>query len=109
VLVDDLVGSERVFDLHLSRVCVVVPVIRMRPGRGMKATFVDMTTACADARLHAPDDSDGCDGCATHPGIEGHRGMYEDAWPVMSKTMGWTADRGVGSKPGTATYFSRGQ
>jgi hypothetical protein len=56
---------------------------------GLRATFVDMRGACAGARLHQPDDSDQCDGCAGHPGIEGHRGMYEAAWPVMAKVMGW--------------------
>ena len=48
-----------------------------------------MTTACVDARLHEADDSDHCDGCAGHPGIQGHRGMYEAAWPVMAQVMGW--------------------
>jgi len=47
-----------------------------------------MTTACWAARQHG--NADWCDGCASHPGIEGHRGMYEDAWPVMAQVMGWS-------------------
>ena len=54
---------------------------------GMKVTFVNMTTACYAARQHG--NSDFCDGCAGHPGIEGHRGMYEAAWPVIGQVMGW--------------------
>ena len=54
---------------------------------GMKVTFVNMTTACYAARQHG--NSDFCDGCAGHPGIEGHRGMYEAAWPVIGRVMGW--------------------
>jgi hypothetical protein len=63
--------------------------IKMAVAKGLHATFVDMQTACVDANLHAWDDSDDCDGCAGHPGIQGHRGMYEAAWPVMTKVMGW--------------------
>ena len=65
--------------------------IRQATKQGLKATFVDMRAACASSRLHAPDDSDHCDGCAGHPGVEGHRGMYEAAWPVLSRVMGWGA------------------
>lgn len=54
---------------------------------GLKVTLIDMRSACASARLHA--NTDLCDGCAGHPGIEGHRGMYEAAWPVIKATMGW--------------------
>lgn len=54
---------------------------------GLKVTLIDMTAACASARQHG--NSDLCDGCAGHPGIEGHRGMYEAAWPVIQSTMGW--------------------
>lgn len=54
---------------------------------GLKVTFINMTTACWDARQHG--NSDWCDGCAGHPGIEGHRGMYEAAWPVIGQVMGW--------------------
>ena len=46
-----------------------------------------MTTACAGADEHG--NTDLCDGCAGHPGVEGHRGMYEAAWPVMESVMGW--------------------
>lgn len=63
--------------------------IEQAKAAGLKATFVDMRSACAGARQHQQDDSDGCDGCAGHPGIEGHRGMYEAAWPVMAAVMGW--------------------
>ena len=54
---------------------------------GLKVTLINMTMACAQARLHA--NTDLCDGCAGHPGIEGHRGMYEAAWPVIQQVMGW--------------------
>ena len=98
--------------------------IKMANAAGLKATFVDMQTACVDANLQQPDNTDHCDGCAgvrrlllclssryscclsvishfmasvalsycvffQHPGIQGHRGMYEAAWPVIAKTMGW--------------------
>eukprot|EP00040_Diaphanoeca_grandis_P003692 m.25596 g.25596 ORF g.25596 m.25596 type:complete len:411 (-) comp15077_c0_seq1:130-1362(-) len=56
---------------------------------GLNVTMIDMRTACAAARIHGSGDSDWCDGCASHPGVEGHRGMYEAAWPVISKVMGW--------------------
>lgn len=56
---------------------------------GLKVHWIDMRTACVDARLHAPDDEDGCDGCAGHPGIEGHYGMYLAAEPVIANVMGW--------------------
>ena len=57
---------------------------------GIKATWIDMRTACVDARIHGAGDSDMCDGCHSHPGVEGHRGMYEAAWPVIEEVMGWT-------------------
>ena len=57
---------------------------------GLKCYWIDMQSACARARLHAPDDTDQCDGCAGHPGIEGHRGMFEAAAPVLAAQMGWT-------------------
>ena len=65
--------------------------IKMAASHGLKATFVDMTTACVndDEAADGPVNSDHCDGCAGHPGINGHRGMYEAAWPVMAKVMGW--------------------
>ena len=56
---------------------------------GLRAVWIDVRTACVDANLHAPDNADGCDGCATHPGVQGHRGMYAAALPVISQTMGW--------------------
>lgn len=61
--------------------------------QGIRATLIDMSTACVDAVQHAPGDSDGCDGCANHPGIFGHRGMYEAARPVIEKVMGWTPEQ----------------
>jgi len=57
--------------------------------QGLNVTFIDMRTACVDARIHGIGNSDKCDGCASHPGVQGHRGMYEAAWPVISKVMGW--------------------
>ena len=38
--------------------------IKMALAAGLKATFVDMQTACVDANLQQPDNSDHCDGCA---------------------------------------------
>lgn len=66
-----------------------VAAINQAKSAGLKATLIDMRAACASARLHAPDDSDQCDGCAGHPGIQGHYEMYEAAWPVIKSTMGW--------------------
>ena len=43
---------------------------------GLKCYWIDMQSAC--------------DGCAGHPGIEGHRGMFEAAAPVLAAKMGWT-------------------
>ena len=62
--------------------------IEQAKNRGLKATFVNMTTACTAARDHGGN-SDFCDGCAGHPGIEGHRHMFEAAVPVMAEVMGW--------------------
>lgn len=56
---------------------------------GLKVSLVDMTAACAQARLHGAGNTDLCDGCAGHPGIEGHRGMFEALWPVVGQVMGW--------------------
>jgi hypothetical protein len=135
---------------HSSRVDTFLPVHIVNCGRTLKVTFINMTTACAQARLHVrcsflnrilhsrmplgdpihagaaihffqtlkairrlrwvwpvgqedasnhelcrpplnklKANSDDCDGCAGHPGVEGHRGMYEAAWPVVGKVMGW--------------------
>jgi hypothetical protein len=64
-----------------------VAAVAQGKAEGLKVTFVNMSTACAQARQHG--NSDDCDGCAGHPGIEGHRGMYEAAWPVVGQVMGW--------------------
>ena len=61
---------------------------------GLAAVWVDMEAACVGSRLHAADDADGCDGCSEHPGLEGHRGMFEAAAPVIAKRMGWGAHGG---------------
>ena len=61
------------------------------PSAGLKATFVDTRRACVASRIHQKDDGfDHCDGCAVHPGVEGHRSIYEQAWPVISKVMSWS-------------------
>ena len=31
----------------------------------------------------------GCQGCATHPGVAGHRRMYEMSYGVIKKALGW--------------------
>ena len=67
-----------------------VPVIAARArAAGLRATVLDVTGACAVARLHAPDNVDLCDGCSAHPGVEGHREMYIKAAAVLARTMGW--------------------
>lgn len=66
---------------------------------GLKCVWIDMRTACVGARLHASDDSDHCDGCAGHPGIEGHRGMFEAAKPVIAAAMGWGTPQPTPSPP----------
>lgn len=48
---------------------------------GIKAQLVDQE-ACAVG-------GGGCEGCATHPGVAGHKKMYEMAYPAIKKTMGW--------------------
>jgi hypothetical protein len=37
--------------------------------------------------LQENDAFDQCDGCAGHPGVEGHRGIYEAAWPIIAEVM----------------------
>ena len=65
--------------------------IAMAHGAGLKATFIDTRRACVAARIHQKNDGfDHCDGCAGHPGVEGHRGIYEAAWPVISRVMNWS-------------------
>ena len=64
--------------------------IEMAKAAGLKATFVDARSACSWARIHQADDPDQCDGCASHPGVEGHRGIYEAAWPVIAQVMNWS-------------------
>ena len=66
-----------------------VEAIAQANARGLNATFVNMTTACWASDEHGAGNSDFCDGCASHPGIQGHRNMYEAAWPVMAQVMGW--------------------
>eukprot|EP00937_MAST-01D_sp_MAST-1D-sp2_P001082 g1082.t1 len=63
--------------------------------QGLSATFVDLTGACALARLHEPDNVDLCDGCSEHPGVEGHYEMYERAAPVMAAKLGLVAEEEV--------------
>jgi hypothetical protein len=66
-----------------------VEAIAQANARGLNATFVNMSTACWASDEHGAGNSDFCDGCAGHPGIQGHRNMYEAAWPVMAQVMGW--------------------
>ena len=66
-----------------------VEAVAQANARGLNATFVNMTTACWASDEHGAGNSDFCDGCASHPGIQGHRNMYEAAWPVMAQVMGW--------------------
>ena len=52
--------------------------------KGLKATLVNMSSCPSDgAGGYA------CDGCATHPGIAGHRGMFEYSYSTIKATMGW--------------------
>lgn len=44
---------------------------------GYNATFLDMSPG-------AP-----CDGCWNHPGVVGHRIMFENARPVIASLLGW--------------------
>ena len=64
--------------------------VAMANAAGLKATFIDARRACVGARIHQANDFDHCDGCASHPGVEGHRGIYEAAWPVIAKVMNWS-------------------
>lgn len=50
---------------------------------GLHATYVDMTTSCAN------NDNGECDGCAGHPGIQAHYQMYLAALPIIKSVMGW--------------------
>ena len=65
-----------------------VEIVEQANARGLNATFVNMSTACVANDGPHPN-ADGCDGCASHPGIHGHHYMYEAAWPVMASIMGW--------------------
>ena len=64
--------------------------VAMAKAAGLEATFVDTRSACSLARIHQANDADQCDGCANHPGVQGHRGIYEAAWPVIAKVMNWS-------------------
>lgn len=55
---------------------------------GLKATWIDMTLACTNLPWDAGN-PDGCDGCASHPGVEGHKKMFEAAQPVIAQVMRW--------------------
>lgn len=62
-----------------------------------------MTTAMENATLSAIQTATGqglravlinasgiyCDGCAGHPGVEGHRAMFHVAQSTIAQTMGW--------------------
>eukprot|EP00937_MAST-01D_sp_MAST-1D-sp2_P007966 g7966.t1 len=62
--------------------------LQLAKAAGLKATWVDMTQACTALPWDAGN-PDGCDGCASHPGVEGHRKMFEAAQPVIAQVMGW--------------------
>ena len=80
-------GPIRNFTARASR---AVPVaVERANAEGLDATFVDLTGACPAARLHAPDNVDGCDGCSAHPVVEGHYEMARLAHPVLAAKMGW--------------------
>ena len=48
---------------------------------GLNVTLVDMQ-ACQKG-------GGGCQGCASHPGISGHKKMYEMTYDAMKSVMGW--------------------
>jgi len=56
---------------------------------GIRATYIDTTDSCVSADDHGSDNPDQCDGCANHPGVEGHKKMYEAALPVIQNVLGW--------------------
>lgn len=57
--------------------------------QGLRASLVDMQ-ACNNMTGHALTNMTGnCQGCATHPGIDGHRRMFELSYPTMKETLGW--------------------
>lgn len=64
-----------------------VTIVAEAQAQGMNATFVNMSTSCWVARQHG--NADWCDGCAEHPGIQGHYEMFEAALPVMARVMQW--------------------
>ena len=50
---------------------------------GYKIELINATTACGP-------ELKGCvDGCATHPGVIGHRAMMDAAVPVIRAALGW--------------------
>lgn len=72
--------------------------VQQAAAAGLQATLIDMRSACVGAQPLQPPASigkspnaDGCDGCAGHPGVEGHRGMFEAARPIIAQAMGWGA------------------
>ena len=51
--------------------------------KGVRAFFINASTACGAALQ-------GCvDGCAEHPGVAGHRAIAQIAAPVVAAAMGW--------------------
>ena len=55
---------------------------------GIKATYVDMQ-ACARPYPSGATADGYCNGTATHPGIVGHRRMYEMSYYAIGETLGW--------------------
>ena len=51
---------------------------------GLKVEYVNMLGCPSDGKAGFT-----CDGCATHPGITGHRKMFEMSYHVIKSTMGW--------------------
>ena len=69
-----------------------VEAVAQASAAGLNATFVNMSTACWAVDEHGIGNADYCDGCAGHPGVQGHRNMAKAAAPVMANIMGWELD-----------------
>ena len=67
----------------------VEAAVAQAKAEGLKVTLVDMQACHNMTGQPLTNMSGGCQGCATHPGVEGHRRMYELSYPVMKATLGW--------------------
>ena len=60
-----------------------VAAIERARGMGYRISLINATTACGITLT-------GCsDGCASHPGVIGHRSLADIALPIIKNSLGW--------------------